>query len=329
MRRASRLVLAIAFAFSLTGSVARGESGPASATKVVVSWGTVAISNVPLWVAYKAGLFKKHGLDVDLQYVASTLQIPSLLSGSVQIGQIGGTNVVSADVGGADLIILATLSPVFPYLFMVSSDIKTPAQLKGKAVGVSKFGDASDVGARIAMQHAGLDPKDVTFIQVGSSTNRATALINGAIAGGVIIPPMNVELEAHGLHTLVDLARLRIPAADITITARRSWISAHRDVMQAYIDAIVEGIGKVKTDKAFAVATIKEYFKSDDDKAMAAGYDFFIREILTAMPYPRAAQFASSLDELAKSNDKVKGFDVSKILDDSFLRSAAARARAR
>ncbi|HXP92029.1 MAG TPA: ABC transporter substrate-binding protein [Candidatus Binatia bacterium] len=321
MRRASRLVFAIAFAFSLTGSAARGEGG----TKVVVSWGTVAISNTPLWVTYRAGLFKKHGLDVDLQYVASTLQIPSLLSGSVQIGQVGGTNVVSADVGGADLIILATLSPVFPYLFMVSSGIKTPAQLKGKAIGVSKFGDASDVGARIAMRHVGLDPKDVTFVQVGSSTNRATALINGAIAGGVIIPPMNVELEAHGLHTLIDLARLRVPAADITITARRSWVNAHRDVVQAYIDAIVEGIDRVRTDKAFAVATIKEYFKSDDDKAMAAGYDFFIREILTSLPYPRTAQFANSLDELATSNDKVKGFDVSKILDDSFLRSAAAR----
>jgi NitT/TauT family transport system substrate-binding protein len=329
MPRGSRLVCAFALAFSLTATLARADAPATGATKIVVSWGTVAISNTPVWLAYKSGLFKKHGLDVDLQYVASTLQIPSLISGSVQIGQVGGTNVVSADIGGADLVILATLSPVFPYLLMVSPDIKTPAQLKGKTIGVSKFGDASDVGARIAMQHVGVDPKDVTFVQVGSSTNRATALMNGAIAGGVIIPPMNVELEAHGLHTLVDLARLRVPAADITIAARRSWLNAHRDVAQAYIDAIVEAIAKARSDRALTVATIKEYFKSDDDKAMSAGYDFFVREILTSLPYPRAAQFTSSLEELSKSNDKVKTFDVSKILDDSFLRSAAARARTR
>jgi len=188
MPRASRLVFAIGLALALTATLARADTAPA--TKLVVSWGTVAISNTPVWVAYKAGLFKKHGLDVDLQYVESTLQIPSLISGSVQIAQVGGTNVVSADIGGADLVILATLSPVFPYLFMVPSNIKTPAQLRGKAIGVSKFGDASHVGAMIAMSRAGVDPKDVTFVQVGSSMNRATALINGAISGGVIIPPI-------------------------------------------------------------------------------------------------------------------------------------------
>jgi NitT/TauT family transport system substrate-binding protein len=327
MPRARRLVVAIGLALALTATLARADT---ALPKLVVSWGTVAISNTPVWVAYKAGLFKKHGLDVDLQYVESTLQIPSLISGSVQIAQVGGTNVVSADVGGADLVIMATLSPVFPYLFMVPSSIKTPAQLKGKTIGVSKFGDASDVGARIAMAKAGIDPKDVTFVQVGSSTNRATALINGAIAGGVIIPPMNVALEAHGLHTLIDLARLRVPAADITIAARRSWLNSHREIAQAYIDAMVEAIAKAKSDKAFTVATIKEYFKSDDDRAMSAGYDFFAREIMTtSLPYPRPEQFTSSLEELSKSNEKIKGFDVAKILDDSFLRNAAAKTRSR
>jgi NitT/TauT family transport system substrate-binding protein len=324
MRRAEACALLGAAPFAVAPGA--GSAAGAPATKLVVSWGTVAISNTPLWVAYRAGLFQKHGLDVDLQYVESTLQIPSLISGSVQVAQTGGSNVLSADVGGADLVILATLNPVFPYLLMVPAEIKTVAQLKGKAIGVSKFGDASDVGARIALQRAGLDPKDVTFVQVGSSTNRATALINGAISAGVIIPPMNVELESHGLHTLVDIARLRIPTADITIAVRRAWLNPNRDVAQRYIDAILDGIEKTKTDKQFAVATIKEYFKSNDDKAMSAGYDFFVKEILTPLPYARPAQFASIIGELSQANEKIKAFDVSKIIDDSFLRHAAARA---
>jgi NitT/TauT family transport system substrate-binding protein len=327
MRRASgRLTLLLALALVLTCGAARGQTSP-PLTKIVVSWGTLDVANLPIWIAYKAGYFKEHGLDVDLQYQASTIQIASLLSGGVQIAQVGGTNVVSADASGADLIVMGTLSPIFPHLFMVSADIKTPAQLRGKIVGVSKFGDAGDVASRIALGKLGVNEKDVSFVQVGSSANRAAALMNGAVQAGVMIPPMNVPLEAHGVHTLVDLARLRIPAANITIAARKAWVSAHRPQMQGYIDALVEGLHRMRTDKPYAVAVMKQYFESDDDKAMAAACDFYTHEILTTLPYPTVAQFARSLDELAKTNEKVKGFDVAKILDDSFMRSAARAGR--
>lgn len=326
MRRASlRLTLLLALALALTCSAARGQPSPVALTKVVVSWGTLDVANLPVWIAQKAGYFKQRGLDVDLQYQASTIQIASLLSGGVQIAQIGGTNVVSADASGADLIVMGTLSPIFPHLFMVAPEIKTAAQLKGRVVGISRFGDAGDMASRIALGRLGLSDKDVSFVQVGSSTNRAAALMNGAIQAGVVIPPQNTPLEAHGVHTLVDLARLRIPAANITISARAAWVSAHRPAMQAYIDGLVDGLKRMRADKPYAIAVMKQYFESDDGKAMGAAYDFYTHEILTTLPYPRVAQFTSSLDELAKTNEKVKGFDVAKILDDSFLRNASAR----
>lgn len=82
--------------------------------------------------------------------------------------------------------LLARLAIPSKLLFMVPSDIKTVAQLKGKKIGVSQFGDSSYVGAQLGLRRMGLNTKDVTYIAVGSSTNRAAALMNGAIQGGVV-----------------------------------------------------------------------------------------------------------------------------------------------
>lgn len=319
MRRARFVALSAASLAATAPLAARADE------HLVVTWGTTDVSTAPVWIAYEAGYFRKHGLDVDFEYQASAIQIPSLLSGQAQFAQVGGSNVVSADASGGDIIVLGTLSPVFTYLFMVSPSIKNAAQLKGKIVGVSKFGDASDVGARIALQKLGLDPKDVAFVQVGSSTNRAAALMSGAVQGGVMLPPMNLALEAHGLHTLIDLAKLHLPAANITIATRRSWVESHRPVAQAYMDAVVEGLERMRHDKPYAISVLKRYYKSDDDRAMAYGYDYYLKEVMTSFPYPSPSQFAPSIAELAQTNASVAKVDLGKIVDGSYLQAAVKR----
>lgn len=316
----ARLKLAF-IAFALTcGLIARAGAQPAD--KLVVTWGTIEATNTPIWVAGKAGLFAKNGLDVDLQFQASSLQIASILSGNVQIANVGGGEVVSADASGGDLVILAVLGPVFPYLFMVPNDIKSVAALKGKKIGVSQFGDSSYIGAQLGLRRMGLNTNDVTYVAVGSSSNRAAALMSGAIQGGVVSPPMDLELAAHGLHPLFNLATLKIPAVNVTITARRTWLNAHRDVAQRYVNAVVAGIAKEKSDKAFTIDVLRQYYKIDDPRELEACYAFYAK-VTPALPHPRVQLFTEVLKELANTNEKVRDFDVSKILDDSFVRRAA------
>lgn len=331
LRRACAASFVLALALWQAGS-ARAADVPAAAApaaKVTVSYGTLEVADTPLWIAAKAGLFKKRGIDADVVYRASgSVQIASLIAGDAQLAVAAGGDVVNADAAGADIIMLATLSPIIPYLFMVPAEIKTTAQLKGKIVGVSKIGDASDIGARIALARAGLKPGDVQILQVGSSSNRAMALMAGSIQGGVVIPPMDTILEAHGLHVLIDVARLRIPVANATIAASRTWVNAHRNAVQQCMDAIVEAFVRMQSDRPYALALIKENFKSDDDRALAHGYDFYTHELVssTADLYVRPAQLDASMTELAKTNEKIKDVDVTKIIDSSFLRNAIARA---
>jgi NitT/TauT family transport system substrate-binding protein len=293
-------------------------------SKVVVSWGTLEPTNTPVWVAQEAGIFKKHGLDVDLRYVASTLQITALLGGDVQIAMVGGPEVASADASGADLVVLATLGPIATYIFEVPGSIKTLADMRGKSVAVSRFGDAGDAATHIAFRRLGLDPRDVTFVQVGNSGNRMAALLNGAVQGTPASPGLNVDLEDHGMHPLFDMGKMRIPAANITIAARRVWVDANRPLVQKYVDAMLDAIHRTQTDKPFAVAVLKQYFKTDDTRAMTESYDYIVRTI-PAVPYPKVEQFSAILGEMETSNEKLRSFNVAGMFDDSFLRDAARR----
>ena len=316
-------------ALGVLAARARAAADAQTLTKLVASYGSIEGSQTPLWVAFEAGYFRAAGLDVELVYQASSTQVPALLSGDVQIAQVGGPEVASVNLSGADLVILATLGAVFPYQFMVAADIKTPAQLRGKTIGVSRFGDVSDAATRIALRRVGVDPKEVSFVQVGSSVNRTAALIGGTIQGGVQSPPATFLLQAHGLHPLFDLAALKIAAATATVAARRSWVAAHHDLVQSFIDALLQGVRRERTDENFTVGVMKKYFKSEDDREMHLSWNYFAKQVVPAVPYPRVEQFTASLAEMATGNEKLAGYDVSKMLDDSFLHSASARLRIR
>jgi NitT/TauT family transport system substrate-binding protein len=313
-------VLALTLLFALV----RSPGGAADLPKVVVTWGGADVAFAPVWITYKAGLFKKHGLDVDLVYQASTLQIPSLLSGDVQIIHLGGPELVSAAAAGADVVVLATIAPVYAYMLMAPNAVRKPSDLKGASIGISKFGDTSDIETKDALRRYGVDPKDVTIVQIGSSSNRTTALLSGAVRATLLSPPITNQIAPQGYHVLIDLAKLRIPAA-LTVSARRSWVNAHRDVVQRYIDALCEGIALEKRDKAYAISVISEYLKIDDQQLVAATYDFYAKEVLPSVPYVRVEQLKSGLSELVKTNPNLNNVDVSTLMDNSYLQNAAKK----
>jgi NitT/TauT family transport system substrate-binding protein len=321
---ACTLVLLLSLACG--GSAAQPQAS-ATPVKLTVGYSNLSGDFVPLWVAAEANLFKKNGLDVELVYLeGGSKTMSTMLSNQADVIQLGGSEVLSAVAAGADVVVLATLAPVYPYLFMVQANIKTAADLKGKKVGVSSIGGSADIATRVALPKLGIDPdKDVTIIPVASHANRTTALLNNAIQGGVDDPPDSVELEKKGLHALFDLAALKLPAAQTVTAVQRSWLKANKSVAQKYIDALVEAIAKERSDRAFTIKAMKKYFKSEDDHAMNVAYDFFTKEVTPSRPYPKAEQFKQAQETLAKRNQKVAQLDLDKILDPSFVKSASDR----
>ncbi|MBI4522839.1 MAG: ABC transporter substrate-binding protein [Deltaproteobacteria bacterium] len=116
-------------------------------------------SNAAVYLPYHTGLYKKHGLDVELVYIgSSTMALQTLISGQVSVSVGAGGTVIRANLGGADLVMLAGFLQTLPYSLIASTKIKRPEDLKGKTLGVSRFGSASDDAARLLLKALNLQP---------------------------------------------------------------------------------------------------------------------------------------------------------------------------
>ncbi|HEX2929746.1 MAG TPA: ABC transporter substrate-binding protein, partial [Candidatus Binatia bacterium] len=121
------------------------------------------------WLAREAGIFKKHGLEVEVIATPSGVEgMNALIAGEIVFLQIAGATTASAAVGGADVVVIGTTINTLVLNLMVHPEIERAEQLRGKSIGISRFGTTIDTGARIALRHFGLLPeKDVSIVQLG------------------------------------------------------------------------------------------------------------------------------------------------------------------
>src|SRR5579862_4533474 len=144
-------------------SILPGTSGlsgptptPATPAHLDVAYSAISGGELPLWMTKQAGLFEQHGLDVSLQLIpGGNNSMAALLSGHVQIAEAGGSDALAADVNGADVVVIATNEPVYPYELIVAPAIKTAADLRGKKLAAGARGSSGDVALRVALRKLG------------------------------------------------------------------------------------------------------------------------------------------------------------------------------
>jgi ABC-type nitrate/sulfonate/bicarbonate transport system substrate-binding protein len=325
---ATSLVLAACKAGPLASPTPTAPSTTATPAALSVSYSELTPINMALWIADDQGFFKNNGLQVDTRYLESSLGVSALLAGEEQFAAMGGSETLAAVLNGADLEALASFSPVYPYKLEVAASINSAADLKGKKLGVSRFGSSSDSATRAALRELGLNADtDVTLVQVGSLADRTAALLNGSLDGAVDGLPDTLILEAHGLHPLVDLAGEHLPAVNNLLITRKSWASTHKAVTQAYVDSIVQGIARAKSDKPLSLQLMQKYLqdRSGDATQMSAAYDYDIGEVMRIPPVVEPGQFRDAQTQLAATAPAASDFDVQSIIDNSYVNDAIAR----
>jgi len=284
-------------------------------------------AHLPLWYAQEKGIFQKNGLDVDLRPLGGgPPAMAALQSNQTQLADITGSVIASANAGGADIVALATLDPVYPYVLEAPAEIKTPEDLRGKGIAVRAFGDATDVAARVALQKLNLTPgKDVQIFEVNSEGARMAAVQAGKICCTVAQPQDALTLEALGYHALLDFSTLGLLNAQGVIATPRSFLNGNKPVVQAFMNSVLAAIAAEKQDKPGSLALIKKYLKLDDDRVATVIYDYFVGKAIPAVPQVKPEQFADGIAVLATQNEKLKGFDMGKFIDGSFVDNAAKK----
>ena len=285
------------------------SSAQAQVVKLKAAYSSESSWSLATWVAYDAGLFKKYGLSVDLVLIRSAATITAaLIAGETPMIQLGGNGTIQAALQGGDTVNVQTLVPIIPQSLVVTADIKSPEDLRGKRLGVSRFGALSDLVIRHYLRKFGLDPvKDVTIIQVGGIPELLAAMKAGAISGGSLSPPVLSAAKKAGFKELGDFESLDYKYPAVAIATTRSFIRRQRSTALNFLRAEIEGIHAIRTQKNFAVNTLKKYMRISDPDILEEGYRYAVR-FIQPRPLPTTEETRAVLEELKRPDAKPENF---------------------
>jgi ABC-type nitrate/sulfonate/bicarbonate transport system substrate-binding protein len=309
------------------GAIAPSAPSSAAATaaapiKIRLGWVSVSAANSAIWSAEDGGYLKKYGLDATVpNFADSTQAVAALIAGGTDINcGISGTAIVAANLQGSDLIIIASTIATFPNSLYGKPSIPNVAALKGKKVGVTRIGTASDTAARLSLKSAGLDPdKDVQYVQTGGLNETVAALQADQIDAGALSPPQTLAARTLGFKELINTATLGIEYVYNGVAVSRAYAQKNAATVEAVLKAIVEGEHRFRTDAAFGKKVIADRTKLKDQAQVDETYSLFAKTYLKEPPFPTEAAMRTVLDELSKTRADAKNADPKKFIDTSYL----------
>jgi NitT/TauT family transport system substrate-binding protein len=278
-------------------------------------------SSSVLWVAKEAGIFKKHGLDVNVIYIEGTPKaLMSLFAGELQIVAGTGPAVASAKVRGADVSMVMGFEVFLPYYLVAAPTVKSIEDLKGKVGANHSAATSADFAMRLGLRNIGLDPdKDVSLRVVGATNLRMIIMQQKQADFTVISSTEREEAERLGFKVLVDLASKRIPYPHSGLISSQKLLREKRDAMMRFGRASVEAIHYFKNNKAQTLAILKKYAKTDLTTLDTA--HTYLKNSIPDMPYPTLEGMKTVLAEMGRTRPEVLKFDASTMVDSSIVKA--------
>src|SRR5438445_2251649 len=254
--------------------------------KLRLTYSAIGGSQASVWIPYEAGIFRKHGLDVELLYVSGGGRAAQVVqSGEVPIGTFTGGAVVNANLAGGDLVIIASSLNVFTFVVMAKPEIRRVEDLKGKKIGISRFGSATDFGLRfVEAQWPIKRQRDFAVMQMGGVTDILAALKTGAVDAGVINAELAILARRDGFREVADISKmgLRFPTSSIVTT--RSYIKRNENTVRKFVRAYADGVHYGKTQRAFSVQVMSKYMRNNDLALVNDLYDLYIIQNIPRIP---------------------------------------------
>jgi NitT/TauT family transport system substrate-binding protein len=298
-------------------------TGAASAqtTKLKVAYPTTVGSMAVIWVAKDARLFEKHGLEVELIYVAgSSKVVQAMLAKEIPISEIAIPAVIQANLAGADLVMLAGPNHKPGQKIMVKPEIKTPENLKGKKIGISRFGTSDDFLLRYILGQWKIQPdRDVALLQMGGSPEILAGLGSRGIDGGMLASPLHLRAAKLGFSVLADLSTIGVDYQGAGVVTTRAYARENQDVVRRYLRAYVEGLHRFKTDKNFSLKVIGKYTRISEADALEETYQHYAVKVMPKVPYPTTKGIQMVLDEIASRDAKAKNLSPAALIDVHYL----------
>jgi ABC-type nitrate/sulfonate/bicarbonate transport system substrate-binding protein len=277
-RRWHRVVLGLVVFSATVAGFARVDSA-AESGRFLVSYGGTAGYQLPLWVNKEMGFSKKYGVDLEIILIqAGSPNIQALLGGSLQLTQTAASSALLAAVRGAPVVIVATLENKLPIQLIARPEIKDPQQLRGKTIGINRFGGSNDAAVLMAVKAWKMDPKDITMLQTGGTAARMAALVGKKVDATVQSYPEIFQARKLGMNVLADMGDFGFYTNTSNIVTR-SYLQQNRATVKGFIKGQIEAMHYVKTNKEGSLKILKKHLQVSDPEAVEGTYEFFSKRL--------------------------------------------------
>ena len=289
-----------------TGVPSRSQSEKLD--RIRVARASDSATEAALWFAKEGGFFEKHGIAAEpIRFQGSSLVVSTMLAGEVAISQIGAAAVVDSGLAGGNLINVASIIRNFVFYIFSRPEIERITDLKGKAMGTSRYGAISDFAARFALAKNGLQPeKDVAILQTGGPSESVAALNANRIQAVALTAPATIRARKLGLRPLLDISKLEANFPFNGIVVRKSFLKSNENLLRRFMMAYIEGVALAKKDAPFAKKVMAKYFKSEDREILDESYDWIVKQNFTLPPYPAIPGLVTILKSVEARNPKAK-----------------------
>jgi len=319
MQTALTVVVAVAMLAMPLPSFAAEVGGKPEKSDVVVTYAQPSGAFTPIWVAYEAGLFKKHGLAANLQLLNPQVSAQAVISGEADF-YTNGPDLINARLRGGEVKYFGGTMQQFVFQMWGAKEIGSVQQLKGRAVAASTPRAALDTATREALKRNGLAPdKDVQILYVQSVPAILSSIIGGKTAAGTLSAPNTLKAKESGLNLLVDIGKLNIPGLQVTYGTTEKYLKSNPNTVYAFLKAMAEAVVLSRKQPEIAKKAIGKYAKIEDAPTIDGTYDAFApywEMNLLVRADAIKAQF-SYMDE--KEFPQAKNSDPKEFIDNTFV----------
>jgi NitT/TauT family transport system substrate-binding protein len=278
----------------------------------------IAGSQALLQVVEDAGIFARHGLEVELTNIGGRTATAGLLAGEYPLVITSGAEIVGAGMAGGDVVaVTVALNTLDTSIW--TRDVREPADLRGKRIGITQLGDSTDYAARYAARRWGLDPtNDVQIVQVGQPPERLAALESGAVDATILQPPLTTRARKLGLSKLADVASLGLEYQHTVVISTKKRLAEDPEPVARFVRAWSEGLYYYRANPEPARAAIGKFMRLDDAEALAETYTHY-RGLYVIPPYPSLKGLQAIVDVFAETDERARGLRPEDLVETRFL----------
>jgi NitT/TauT family transport system substrate-binding protein len=291
------------------------------AEPIRIGYSSISGAYIGIWVAHDAGLFQKEGLEDQIILIPSGSQLAQVIvAGEIDIGSLNGSSVMAAGLKGADMKVIGNSVNKMIFSIYARPEIKSIEQLKGKKIGISRYGSSTDISARYALRKHNIDPqKDVTILQMGAMSSIMGGLQNGAIDAGLVSPPTQFAVDKMGFREIISITDMDLAFPNPSLVAQGDIIRKKPDLINRFMRAYVRGIHRARIDKELTMKSVARYSKIEDPVILQKAYDLYVGKVLEKAPYINMVGMKNALDDLARTDPAAKAAKAEQFVDTRFI----------